>query len=690
MLTPKTDTFARQRVLLIEDNPADARLLRAMLIKAAGTNFQIEHATDLARGLERLALGNLDLVLLDLSLPDTQGPATFAKVHAAVPRIPIIILSGLDDQELAVQTVHDGAQDYLVKGQFDERLLVRSMRYAVGRKRAEEALSQERDLMRTLLDNIPDRIYFKDEQSRFLRINPALAALFKLSDPQQAVGKTDFDFFTSEHAQAAFADEQRIIRTGQPLIGIVEKETHPDGGVTWAFTSKMPLRDKLGKIVGTFGISRDITAIKNFENALAAERNLLRSVIDNLPDYIYVKDADGRYVLDNVAHRQFLGAATAEEVMGKESADFYPPDLAAQHYSDTQIIMKSGESVLNREELFVDEIGRRRWHATTKAPLRDRDGRVIGLVGIGRDITERKEAEEQLRQANLDLGRSREELLQVLADLRRSHEELKAAQLQLIQAEKMQSLGRMAAGVAHEVKNPLAILRMGIDYFANNLPGTDPTAPTVLQDMADAILRADAIIRDLLRFSAPGPLDLTAENLTAVVERCLHFVRHELTAHHIHLQSDLQSDLPPVWIDSNRIQQVVVNVLINALDAMPDGGTLTVRNYVKQLQADEITQDPGSRELDRFRAGETVVVTELDDTGPGIPEDKLAKIWDPFYTTKPTGKGTGLGLTVARKIIELHGGTIDIRNRPEGGVRVTITLRTEGGSYEEKENPGGG
>jgi PAS domain S-box-containing protein len=676
MLTPKTDTFTKLRVLVLEDSPADAQLLRAILSEASGISFQLEHATTLAAGLQRLKRGEIDLVLLDLTLPDSQGAQTFARVHAAVPHLPIIILSGLDDEDLAIETVRQGAQDYLVKGQVDARLLVRSMRYAVGRKRAEEALSQERDLLRTLMDNLPDRIYFKDERSRFVRINPALATMFKLGDPQQAVGKTDFDFFTAEHAEAAFADEQSIIRTGQPIIGIIEKETHPDGRVTWAFTSKMPLRDKQGRIIGTFGLSRDITEIKNFENALAAERNLLRNVIDNLPDYIYVKDAAGRFMLDNVAHRELVGAATPEDVIGKESSAFYPPELAAQHASDTEVIVKSGVRVLNREEPMVDKTGRLRWHAATKVPLKDPAGDVIGLVGIGRDITERKEAEERLRQANAELARSREELLQTLADLRKSHEDLKAAQLQLIQAEKMQSLGRMAAGVAHEVKNPLAILRQGVDYFNAHLPEGDQAGPVVLQEMIDAILRADAIIRDLLEFAAPRPLKVGAENLTGLVERCLRFVRVELTAHRVELVKELSQDLPLVLVDGNRLQQVFVNLFINAIDAMPDGGMLTVRDYVHQLQAADLVPGPARHLPDSFCAGDTVVVTEVDDTSTGIPEDKLDKVFEPFFTTKPSGKGTGLGLTVTRKIIELHGGAIDLRNRPAGGVRVTLMLKT--------------
>jgi len=549
-----TSSNAKRKILLVEDNPGDARLLREALSDAGGPSFELEHVNDLSLAVERLSRGGIDLVLLDLSLPDSFGLETFAKTHAAAPEVPMIVLSGQDDESLAIQTVHEGAQDYLVKGQVDGRLLVRSIRYAIERNRSEEALAKERDLLHTLLDNLPDRIYFKDEQSRFLRINRAVAEQFKLRHPREAAGKSDLDFFTAEHAQAALKDEQQVMQTGQPILGKVEKETLPDGSVTWALTSKMPLKDKQGKVIGNFGISRDITALKKIEYELAAERNLLR-------------------------------------------------------------------------------------------------------------------------QANAEQARSRAELEKVLADLQKSHEELKTAQFQLIQAEKMQSVGRLAAGVAHEVKNPLATLSMGIDYLKKNLASPDANVGLILGDMHEALKRADLIIHGLLDFSVPRALDLHAEDLSALVEHSLGLVRHEMSDLPIKLVKELAEKMPPAWIDKNKVIQVLVNVLTNAIHSMPDGGTLTVRTYSKQLQGGEIDRDAGSRLADRFRTGETVVATEVIDTGAGISQEELSKIYDPFFTTKPTGKGTGLGLTVTKKIVELHGGSIDIRNRPEGGVIVTILFK---------------
>ena len=668
----------RLKVLLIEDNLPDARLMQEFLAEVPDAPFSLQFAESLAEGLKRLREGDIRLVLLDLTLPDSFGLDTFAEVHKASPAVPIIVLSGRDDESLAIKTVHEGAQDYLVKGQVDGRLLVRAMRYAIERKRAEEALAYERDLFHTLLNNVPDRIYFKDRQSRFIRISRAVAEQFKLNDPREAFGKTDFDFFLPEHAKQAFADEQQLMTSGEPILGKIEKETLPDGSITWALTSKLPLKDKQGRIIGNFGISRDITELKNFEAQLAAERNLLRSVIDNLPDCIYVKESRGRYLIDNIAHRRLVGVESENDMIGKTVFDMFPTEMAAKFDSDDQLILQSGQLLLNREEQVTDHAGNSRWHSTTKVPLRSNDGRIIGLVGISRDITERKLFEERLQQANVQLENSKGELEKTVTDLRKAHDELKAAQFQLIQAEKMQSLGRLAAGVAHEVKNPLGILSMGIDYLTANLPAPDGDVKVILSDMNEALRRADSIIMGLLDFSVPRALDLQPEDLSTIVEQSITLVRHELTPpsrEPIKLALELDPKLPPILLDKNKMKQVFVNILTNACHAMPNGGTLTARTLTRQLQAGEVDRDAGSRLRDRFRAGETVVISEVLDTGTGIADEKLVQIFDPFFTTKPTGKGTGLGLTVTKKIVELHGGTIDIRNRKEGGVVVSMMFK---------------
>jgi len=534
-------------VLLIEDDPMDALLIRELLSEAgAHPAFELFQVADtLALGLQAIDAGNIDLVLLDLSLPDSFGLETFRRAHQRAPHSPIIILSGHDDETLSVEMLHEGAQDYLVKGQFDQRLLVRAMRYACERHRIEETL--------------------------------------------------------------------------------------------------------------------------------AMERNLLKGLVDNIPDSIYAKDIEGRYVIDNISHFRRLHAEKEEDVVGKTVFDFFPEEIAMEYHAYDQAIMLSGKPLLNHVEPGISPDGEPGWVSTTKVPLHDGLGVITGLVCITRDITEQKRAEDGQLKANAALAQNREELLHTLGDLKKAHEELRSVQLQLIEAEKMKSIGRLAAGVAHEVKNPLAIITMGIEYLSRESFSSDSNIPEVLSDISGAVKRADQVIHGLLDFSAPKKLEMKEIDLNAIIEQSLVLVRGEMHGEGFEIVKNLSPDLPLVKLDTIKIGQVFINIFTNAIHSMGDGGTLSVRTFARQLAG--VGPNVGDNRSESFRVGEMVVAAEIDDTGPGIPEDKLRKVFEPFFTTKPTGKGTGLGLTVSKTIIDLHGGTIDIVNRPEGGARVTVTFR---------------
>jgi PAS domain S-box-containing protein len=265
------------------------------------------------------------------------------------------------------------------------------------RKRVEEALANERNVLRTLIDNLPDNIFVKDVDSRFVVSNLAHARLLRAKTPDEIVGKTDFDIFPPELAGSYYADEQAVIQSGQPLLNREERTIDPEGKTRWYLTTKVPLRDDQGKVVGLAGVNRDITERKRVEEALANERNVLRTLIDNLPDNIFIKDAESRFVTTNLVHVHHLRAKTLDEVVGKTDFDIYPRELAASYYADEQAVIQSGQPLVNREERTIDPEGKTRWYLTTKVPLRDDQGKVIGIVGVNRDITERKAAEEELR-----------------------------------------------------------------------------------------------------------------------------------------------------------------------------------------------------------------------------------------------------------------------------------------------------
>lgn len=278
-----------------------------------------------------------------------------------------------------------------------------------------------------------------------------------------------------------------------------------------------------------------------------------------------------------------------------------------------------------------------------------------------------------------------ETAVQTNRDLIKAHEELKAAQAQLIEAEKMQSVGRLAAGVAHEVRNPLAILDMGIAFLSEKIADEDDKL--VLKEMNEAVSRASSVVQRLMEMTSQRQLGMHEADMNALVAAALGIFRGELADAKIEVQRDFSTSLCNVRVDTVKIEQALLNIFANARDAMPDGGVLTVRTATRPIEAAETAFQSGDRSGARFRAGENAVRIEVEDTGSGIAPENLSKIFDPFFSTKPTGKGMGLGLTVARKIIELHGGKIEVRSRADSQPGTFVVLTFKCLAQADKSNP---
>jgi PAS domain S-box-containing protein len=234
-----------------------------------------------------------------------------------------------------------------------------------------------------LMDNMPDTIYFKDAQSRFTRVNRAQAQVLGLQSPDQAAGKSDSDFFTAEHAQAALADERRILDSGVGLISKTERIRRADGSFRWVTATKVPVRDAQGTVAGLVGISRDVTDLVKTER-------LLHNLVDSLPEFVWVKDTQGRYVVDNAAHREFLGLRTVEDIVGKTAFDFFPREVAERIQADDQAVLDAKTPVQDREEQFPNHRGEKVRVSIRKIPYRDEQGKIAGLICISRVIGERK------------------------------------------------------------------------------------------------------------------------------------------------------------------------------------------------------------------------------------------------------------------------------------------------------------
>ncbi len=373
-------------------------------------------------------------------------------------------------------------------------------------------------------------------------------------------------------------------------------------------------------------------------------------------DLLCIAETDGFFKKINPAFERVLGYPRAE-LLERPFLSFVHADDVEATLREIRRLGQGLPTVLFENRYLAKDGGVRwiQWNAA--APNAD------GLIyAVARDVTALKQAEDDLRR--------------YAAELEKSNRQLRATQEQLIQAEKMESVGRLAAGVAHEVRNPLALLLLGVDYLSTGVEQGDSNLPTILGEMRQAIGRADRIVRGLVNFSGESRLQFTSVEFRPLIDDVLLMMRHELTRASVRVDVRLQRDLPAIWADRGRIEQVMVNLITNAIQAMEQTKEPRLRIRARRETLDDVARDEGARTLDHLRRGDEVVVIEVIDKGCGIPSHAASKLFDPFFTTKATGVGTGLGLTVVRRIVDLHQGRIELRNDPEsGGARAMLTLR---------------
>lgn len=413
------------------------------------------------------------------------------------------------------------------------------------------------------------------------------------------------------------------------------------------------------------------------EDATLESEQRYKRLLASVTDYVYaVTVEDGRAVAT-------VHGPGCEAVTGYTSEEFETDQTLWYRMireEDRPNVLEQARRILRGEEppplehRIIHKNSTERWIRNTTVPRKDAQGRLVAYDGLVYDITERKQAEERLTRAHAELKANEEALRRTLEELKQANQQLKETQWELIQAARLESVGTLAAGVAHEVKNPLQTILMGLDYLVPNCPAGNENMTMILNDMRDAVRRANGIIQGLLKLSAETDFEPKAEDLNASVRRALRLVNAQVIASKVSVVRRLEPNLPRVKADRAKIEQVFINLFINALQAMAQGGTLTLTTRVGVLGENLTLGEAASRPFNR---GERVVVAEVRDTGTGITPAHLPKVFDPFFTTKPAGVGTGLGLSVVKKIVDLHGGAVEIQNAVEGGVVVTLVLKAE-------------
>ena len=480
-----------------------------------------------------------------------------------------------------------------------------------------DELRAEQSLLEALMETIPDDIYFKDRDGRFLRINQAKALRSGLTDPHTARGKTDADFFQTEHADSSLAQEREIMDSETPLVDKIERLVWPDGHISWVSATKVPLRDYSGRIIGTVGISRDVTQHHETEAALQVERDRLRTLIDNLPDHIFIKDRNGRFVTVNSTLVLSLGKQSEAELVGRSDREIFDSATAKIFEADDQRVMTTGLMLFNREEELVTSEGFRRTILTTKVPLRTTTGEIVGLIGICRDITERKLAEEELRRAK------------------------DAAEV----ASRAKS--DFLANMSHEIRTPMnAVIGMTELLLGTNLQSEQREYLETIRDSADSLL---GIINDILDFSKIESGKFELESYPIEVREWLGDAVRTLGirahAKKIELAFEIEEAVPQFILgDGLRLRQIILNLVGNAIK-FTEAGEVLVSVKVAQQTAERVK-----------------LHFIVRDTGIGMTPEQLSRVFDAFEQadTSMTRRfgGTGLGLSISSRLASLMGGQI--------------------------------
>ena len=395
------------------------------------------------------------------------------------------------------------------------------------------------------------------------------------------------------------------------------------------------------------------TRLKDKDRRISEVRERYEQIVQATDVLMCIVDHDGKFLFANQKLVKFYGYQDEKSLFGLTISRIYNEDETEAEKSLSYVRSVYQNNDMVQYESYDKNHGI--WFANTLSPIRDPSTRdVFAVCIISKDITDRIEKEKKLNDTVELLIKTRD---------------------QLIQKDKMAALGRMASGIAHEIRNPLEIIYMGLDYLENNLPDDNPDIRESIEKIFNAVNRADNIIKNVLSFSRQSVYKITQLPLCPLLDNVLTLAEQMIQKNGVSVQREYDNKLLEVAGDHNMLEQVFLNLVNNAVDAMKDRKEkiLTVRAY-KQLVT-EVGYKTGYRRADFFSIGDEMIVVEISDTGKGIPEEALPKIFEPFFTTKPANEGTGLGLSIAHMIMDRLSGTIDVESRENQGTTFFIKLQ---------------
>jgi PAS domain S-box-containing protein len=515
---------------------------------------------------------------------------------------------------------------------------LRILKNAVARKTGELAASENR--YRTLIDNLPLGISLIDREHRIVMVNRSLTEHFGMQ-PEQFVGQLCYQVYEKREQICAHCPGSVSITTGK--VAQVDTEgVREDGSRFPVHIHTVPLPGSNGLAEAFIEVVENTTERRKAEQTLENERTRLRTLLQTIPDLVWLKDTDGVYLACNPRFEQFFGALAAE-IIGKTDYDFVDRELADFFRQQDLKAIAAGQPSVNEEWVTYASDGHHELLETIKTPMRETDGTLIGVLGIARNITEKRELENERLQLEMERERS----------------------------QRLESLGVLAGGIAHDFNNILTGI-LGNVTIARKMVNEDDKVTQRLNECEKATRRAAELTQQLLTFAKGGEPVLTSVATRQLIEESLAFALRGANV------KGLLDSPPDIWwlhADAGQISQVFNNLFINAKQAMPDGGTITVTvTNVTFHEGDQPQLAPGN-----------YVRIALSDQGSGISAENLPKIFDPYFTTKK--QGSGLGLASVYSIIKRHEGAISVSSPPGKGTVFTLLLPAISAAITEQPKP---
>lgn len=660
------------KLLLVESEADDANRIQSALLEVAPRQFAITHAENMAEAVNLIDKNPFDVVLLDAGMTDTRELDSCCHLSQINPSLPYIVLGEEDNQKLALAAVKHGAQDYLNKNEATGQVLIRVVRYAIERKRSGEQLQISKEGAEQLLEYADEGIYSVDLEGNCTFINPSAIRMLGYDDESQLLGKHIHPLIhhTRTDGSPCLDKECRVYSSTRS-----GKVFHVEDEVLWrADGSSFPVEYRTaptrvnGVINGSVVTFSDITQRKQVESnlkaahdelekrvkdrtrhlekvnqlleieieqrikaqeVLDAEREFISTLLDTVGALVCVLDREGRIVKFNRACEQISGYRF-DEVEGKYVWDFFL--LEEDIEPVTQVIrnLQAGQFPSRYENYWLTRDGEKRMIVWTNTVLLDDAGEVKNVIGTGIDITEKRKIEEKEKQRVLELAH----------------------------VSRLSTMGEMATQIAHELNQPLSAITTYSDaglYMLDSLEDENPDLVTALREIKHQAQRSGEIIRGLRNFVSKGDLQTSTTDINTLVHSVLNLAMSELRNNNVEVNFSLDETLPLIITEKILIEQVILNLVRNAIDAIAEANSETRKVYIHTL-------------LNK----ENMIEVRITDTGPGLSAEQIETIFNTFVTTKP--QGIGMGLPISRTIIEAHGGKLFAESERNNGASFIFTL----------------